>query len=815
MSFFKRSCTRQNVLVLAMIVAAIMVVFYPVLGKFAGLNAPDSPPHFPFPFRTLKLDELLRDGCFTPHNLYWLIFNPLYAHELSYIGDTLLLILGGFFYLRTLRVEPLAAWFGAVALGFSGYTFTLFSAGHRGYFHAFPCAVWALGFIARGFATRRLIWFAWLGVVYAWGVPHQPDVLLLMGGLAAAYVLWLTFKHTTSGSTILMRLRHVWPRFLVALLVLVLAGWGGLRSAVTTQIENRDLQIERSGQASQTTADKHSPEAQRERWLFATGWSMPPEDVLEFLVPGIFGNDSFQPPYPYWGRLGRPDDSVFQAGRMMPNYRQHTLYLGIVPLLFALYAVITYRRKRGARTDTAAQVPTADLSDTPFWVGVWLLGLILAFGSFTPFYRLFYALPYMDYIRAPVKFVHLVEVATAVLAGYGVQRFFFDAPPQDRKLLFRLTLLFLALMALGLLVAWSLQANVVAHITALGMGQAAQALGTYMVKNILRALVVIALTSGIVWLALQERLASKRTLLLGAVVAVALLDQTFVARHYVRALELQPLYHANAVVKALNSCSGVRPPSVVNYATRNTQQEWFSMSLRLNGVRNLVPSSDEAGTPYSQLFAKLQKETTKLWQILQARAVIVPWQSGAGLVRAGVLRPIFGFELGNGTVRQSEVPGEQTLLLAEVVAATEQLRFTQKWRAAIAPEQQLEMLTTTDEVVSDAPAHQNPTPTAATVEVVAARGRPATFATRVKVETQAPGLLIFDERLAPRHELLIDGKPAPLYTANALWPAALVPAGQHEVTLRFKHRTAEYLLGCVVALLIGSWQLAVVWRKVG
>ena len=43
----------------------------------------------------------------------------------------------------------------------------------------------------------------------------------------------------------------------------------------------------------------------------------------------------------------------------------------------------------------------------------------MAFGGFAPFYRLMFMLPGGDYIRCPVKFVHLVEWCAAVLAGFG------------------------------------------------------------------------------------------------------------------------------------------------------------------------------------------------------------------------------------------------------------------------------------------------------------------------------------------------------------------------------------------------------------
>ena len=170
------------------------IVFLPVLPKYTGLIAPDSMPFFAWPWRTPQVENLLAEGTFSPHNLYWLILHPLYAHELTYIIDTLVLTLGAVYYLHTQRLHPLSAWFGGLALGFCGYTFTLFSAGHRGYFHMFSCAVWAFGLIVSGFATRRLTPFALLGLVLAWGVSYQPDVLLLVGALAAAYVLWLTFS---------------------------------------------------------------------------------------------------------------------------------------------------------------------------------------------------------------------------------------------------------------------------------------------------------------------------------------------------------------------------------------------------------------------------------------------------------------------------------------------------------------------------------------------------------------------------------------------------------------------------------------------
>ena len=804
---------RYSILGIGIFLAALVAVFCTVLPRYAGLIAPDSSPFFPEPFRTDKLVEMLARGMFAPHDLYWLVFGGLWGHELTYMADSLVLALGGAFYLRAQRVHPLAAWFGGLALGLCGYTFTLFSAGHRGYFHMFSCAVWAFGLVSRGFETRRLVYFALLGLAFAWGVSFQPDVLLLVGALVAAYALWRTCARTGGeGSRIsgtLATVSRVWPRFAVSLLVLVLAGFSGVREAVTTQVANRDAQIAgasgKTVEAAEAKKTGRTPEEERERWLFATGWSLPPEDVLEFVVPGVFGNDSVQPPYPYWGRLGRPDGSVFQKGRMMPNYRQHTVYLGLIPVLFAMFAVGAWWP---ARREEAGD-GTARLTDVPFWCGVWVVCLLLAFGRYTPLYRAFYALPYMDYIRAPVKFLHLVEIATAFLAGFGMDAFLRGEPAARRRRLLWLGAGMTALLLVGAVVALAARPTIVRHITELGMGQFAEALGGYAARNVLRAAAYAALATAAVFLAVRDARERVVVIAAGMLLALMVLDQSLVARRYVRMIDLEPHYRENAVVKALKKNAGGQVANVVNYATQGSAwQDWFGASLSMNGVRNLAPSPDGLREPYGRVFLGLQKDTARLWQVLQAQAVIVPRQNAEGLFRSGALRPLLDFELGAGVVRQVQAPGEKTLSLARVARPAESPRFVADWQGGVAPDKQVEAVVGGTRTVSDAPDPAGGENAGAEVKVLAMRGFPGVFATRVKVSAKGAGLLVFDERLSDTQEILIDGQAVPQYTVDAIWPAALVPAGEHEVVLRTRRHVLAFSMSLLAALAVAGWGLA-------
>ncbi len=564
---------------LTVFTVCMLIVFSPALPKFVALASPDSGPFFIFANRTYVLEGLLTGEAFTPHSLYWLLLNPLYAHELTYVIDSLALALAGVYYLTGRRVHPLAAWCGGLALGFSGYTFTLFSAGHRGYFHMIACAIWAFGLLVRCFETRKLFYFAMLGLVFAWAVPFQPDVLVMVGAAAAAYAMWLTFCDPRQA---VKRMTSVWPRFCVSVLVLMLAGFGGVRSAVTTQITSREAQITGASAQGDKTGEKKpekmSDAEKHSRWIFATNWSLPPEDLLEFIAPGVFGDESMQMPYPYWGRLGRPSDEVFQKGRMMPNYRQHTIYLGVVSVLFAIIGVIAWFSQRRDRILSPVR-ETADCSDVPFWCAVWVVCLFLAMGRYTPFYRLFYSIPYMGYIRDPVKFHHLVELATAFLAGFGV-----DAFLRSERLVLRRRLLWMGVGMAGLLLVGALvivvaKPQIVRHITELGMGQVAEALSGYAMQNLVRSACLALLVAGLAYGSLRS--GGRMPVRIGCVLlAVLSMDQAWVASRYVSVINVEPFYRENAVVKAIKKTSNGQFVNAINYVTANAwAQEWFSTCL--------------------------------------------------------------------------------------------------------------------------------------------------------------------------------------------------------------------------------------------
>ena len=362
--------------------------------------------------------------------------------ELQFALAAWLAALGVAFYLRGRRLSYVASYGGGAAFGLMGYCFTLFSAGHLGWFVWLMYGPFAFGLVDR--CVRKGKWRNWalLGAVLAWASARQPDLWLLFTLLTVAYGVWCLVRERKT-----LRWGRLAAGVGLVAAVALLVGSPQFGRAIFHEIAGRKKQIAETtatGAAAQTPEDPAvRAKAREERWLFCTSWSLPPEDTLEFAIPEIHGGSNdprvYQKPgnRPYTGRLGQHGVVPPGGGGRHPvtgeqlragdeywlPYRQHALYFGILTLVLAAVggAGWTYLRRRPAIASADPAACAAAFADVPFWLGAAALVYLCALGGFTPFYRLVFLLPFGDLIRCPVKFVHLLEFCAAVLAGCGIE----------------------------------------------------------------------------------------------------------------------------------------------------------------------------------------------------------------------------------------------------------------------------------------------------------------------------------------------------------------------------------------------------------
>lgn len=404
--------------------------------------APDCHTTFAVDDAARWLREVWAGKDVVPSDLMHVVGGRYVWMELQFALAAWLAALGVAFYLRGRRLSRVASYGGGAAFGLMGYCFTLFSAGHLGWFVWLMYGPFAFGLVDR--CVRKGKWRNWalLGAVLAWASARQPDLWLLFTLLTAAYGVWCLVRERKT-----LRWGRLAAGVGLVAAVALLVGSPQFGRAIFHEIAGREKQIAATtatGAAAQTAEDPAvRAKAREERWLFCTSWSLPPEDTLEFAIPEIHGGSNdprvYQKPgnRPYTGRLGQHGVVPPGGGGRHPvtgeplragdeywlPYRQHALYFGILTLVLAVVGGVgwTYLRRRPAVASADPAACAAAFADVPFWLGAAGVVYLCALGGFTPFYRLVFLLPFGDLIRCPVKFVHLLELCAAVLAGYGIE----------------------------------------------------------------------------------------------------------------------------------------------------------------------------------------------------------------------------------------------------------------------------------------------------------------------------------------------------------------------------------------------------------
>ena len=317
--------------------------------------------------------------------------------------------------LRRMGCSRASAMVGALVAFWCSSNLAITYGGHVPKFAVLLFAALALLSIKNMAGINGRAWALLAGGAMGFALVEQQDVGLFFGMFIGAYALFMLFRMRTFS----------WTKRLATFLVPMglMAAWPAVPSLLQSYTHNI--------QNVATTATE-DPAA---KWEFVTQWSFPPDEGMALVAPGYLGWRSSEPNGPYWGRLGR-SAGWEQTGQGFMNFKLDDWYLGVIPVAFALWACGAAWRQRRTASGALATSPawSERRSETIFWGCATLVALLLAMGKFSPLYQLFYQLPVVNNIRAPIKFLQIFQITLGILAAYGMDQVLAAAKEQvDRR----------------------------------------------------------------------------------------------------------------------------------------------------------------------------------------------------------------------------------------------------------------------------------------------------------------------------------------------------------------------------------------------
>ena len=171
-------------------------------------------------------------------------------------------------------------------------------------------------------------------------------------------------------------------------------------------------------------------------------WAYPPRRLVAFAIPNFFGNPAHHSFFDLFSwrqvpALDRGDGQYVYWG--IKNYVEGGAYLGLLPVLLSILAVVWWSRNEIARLQSRIAQPMTQHAKTagenrhtvPFFALLSLFSLGCMFG--TPLYAAVYALPFLKQSHSPFRWVFPLTLSIAVLAGFGIDAVQASRQAEERR----------------------------------------------------------------------------------------------------------------------------------------------------------------------------------------------------------------------------------------------------------------------------------------------------------------------------------------------------------------------------------------------
>jgi hypothetical protein len=522
-------------------------------------------------------------------------------------------------------------------------------------------------------------------------------------------------------------------------------------------------------------------------YAYSTSYSLHFEEIASLVVPEFVGDNApteTRAGNTYWGRN---------------PFKLNHEYAGFVPLLLGLLLLLFRRDPR-----------------TWFFLGLAVLSLLYALGANTPFFRLFYQIPGVSLFRAPSLIIFLYALSVATLGALGAERLLRAraASPGEQSMMRRaLWGVTAGFVLLALLAASGALTNIwvavfrpdvtSTQLQALAANESNIRLGFWLTAAL--AALVAATYEAVVRGVLRGR-----DVLVVLVILVAL-DLYRVGRPFVRATALMnqvadpTLFAADDGIAFLQAARDrgevFRVHDLGPLVTG--QRTYGHNDLAAHGLEQLAGHHGNEIGRYRELiggeFAEnVLRSELRLLDLLNVGYLVSPvrldapgWEE-AYLGARGVV------------VYRNANAGPRAFVTGSMAIVPDALAVDRLIAAEHDPVQALLAEPLPPDIVLD--------PAAEGTVQWHARG---VDELRLEVMSTAPALLVVMDNYYPAWRAQVGGEAVPIVRANYAFRAVPIPAGRHEVVLRYEPQTlrgAAFASGALLILLVWVGLFGTVWR---
>lgn len=731
-------------------------------------------------FKKNYLPELLT-GYFTANQVMGssgsnlTLFNVLLAAmPLSFFANVfygLFLVVGSIsmvWFLRLWNRTLLASIFGAL-IAFWVNSIMLASSGHAYKMEVLAFSVLSMCLVekaVRAESIKKRMGFSILcGLSLGLMMIEQQDVALLAGLFVGSYTVFRLAQ--VHGKAVLRWISVLGP---IAIVALLLAG--------QTLVGSYKYNIAGAASMQQVQGDGDA------KWNYITQWSMVPGEWPDLIALGWSGWSSNNPKGPYWGKLGQSAEweSTRQGFR---NFKLTSNYFGIIPFLLGVFGFA------GALGIRKSEEGKAVL----FWSIAGMLGFLLAFGKYSLFYKLFYQLPLVNNIRAPIKLFDNFQICLAIVAAYGLDRLLADGKAgKAAKVLWIICAACGGLMLLAGLKLLAFPNSLKAGFAEMGFGRFADVMVQNMSNAWFHAALLALVCGGMVFVVWKEIVKAKWVMV--AFVALLAVDSLMLTSHYFKADNISALKKGNGLITYLKQNQGNERTFFVDQG--GIYNQWLASDGPYHGL-NLFNIWQMPRMPvaYKEYLGKVGRNQIRLWQLSAIKYVAAP----AGIMQQLQQNPELGKQF--QPVLNYQVPAAQGMrkdVLLEFKGAIPRFSLFQNWEAAPLNEH-------CDRLVS---LQHNPQTTVlidSTCGVEANSGdrpfQPVEAKTTkrkavIEVQAEAPSILRFSQRYQGNWKVFVDGKPADLLRIDYLSMGVQVPSGHHVVEFHCPKSMPKHIFVVVV-----------------